>query len=500
MQGMMASGDTTTVQHHPVTIHTEVIVVGNGPSAISLSNMLAGNRPYYKGTPLSNEFLTRRLKENMDITLLEQDLGPLCESLEGRSNNPVALLFDSLFHPDADWGADGISALEWRQEGIHEIPHVVLGKTKPGGTWQKIDGAMQTISQNSWMELPSVPFKEWLANQNRKSPTRKYLIGRATIADVKEYYSDYVKTQGLEKYFRDFHTVTSVHRVFHSHSNVDSDSGEVEPCSHNVRRNHTHFWEVRGYQTIVDEQGEAVARQEFCYVSPHVVLATGAYDIPNRLGVEGENLPCVVHCLGEFEKLLSQCDVSANADPVLVVGAGLSAADCILMAMEANIPVIHVFRRKPTDQSLIFSKLPKAMYPEYHIIHSLMKGKEVRELYKPLPRHSITELRHNKVLVKCRRSGTVTWFDVSAVAVMIGSRADLSFLPREGRHLGVVPDWPIDSKHNVIDVDAYSYQSVHEPQMFAMGPLVGDNFVRFGIGGALGIASHLNRCQKMEYM
>lgn len=65
-----------------------------------------------------------------------QDLPSLCEGLEGRSNNPVALLFDNLFHPDADLGADNPSALDWKHEDIHEISHVVLGKTSPGGTWQ----------------------------------------------------------------------------------------------------------------------------------------------------------------------------------------------------------------------------------------------------------------------------------------------------------------------------------------------------------------------------
>ncbi|XP_059138549.1 oxidative stress-induced growth inhibitor 2-like [Physella acuta] len=480
--------------HQPVTMHTEVIVVGNGPSAISLSYMLAGNRPFYNGLTLSNEFLTRRLQENMGISLVDQDLPTLSEGLEGRSNNPVALLFDSLFHPDADFGADIPSVLEWNYQPQNEIPHVILGKTKPGGTWQKIDGAMQTISQNSWMELPGVPFKEWLAKQ-RHTTKAENMLGRATISDVKEYYSDYVKTQRLSKYFKDFHTVTSVQRVFHLRNHVDSESGEVEPCCQNVRRNHTHCWEVRGYHTIMNDEGQPVARREFCYVAPHVVLATGAYDIPNRLGVDGENLPCVVHCLGELEQQILNC---TQPDPVVVVGAGLSAADAILMAMESNIPVIHVFRRNPTDPSLIFSKLPKSMYPEYHQIHNLMKGKETNELYKALPRHTIVEIIDNKVLVKSKLTDSLVWFDVSCVAIMIGSRSDLGFLPREGRCLGVVPKWPIDSKHNIMDVDAYSYQSIREPQMFAMGPLVGDNFVRFAIGGALGIVSHINKCRKKD--
>ncbi|CAL1538647.1 unnamed protein product [Lymnaea stagnalis] len=484
--------------HQPKTMHTEVVIVGNGPSAISLSYMLAGNRPYYNGHTLSNEYLSKRLQENMGISLVEQDLPSLCDGLEGRSNNPVALLFDSLFHPDADLGADNPPAMDWKYQAEHEVPHVVLGKTKPGGTWQKIDGAMQTISQNSWMELPGVPFKEWLAKQ-RHTCRGENMLGRATISDVKDYYSDYVKSQHLEKYFRDYHTVTSVQRVFHLRNHVDSESGEVEPCCQNVRRNHTHCWEVRGYSTVMDDQGQVVARQEFCYVAPHVVLATGAYDIPNRLGVEGENLPCVVHCLGEFEQRLAQCEAQTT-DPVLVVGAGLSAADAILMALESNIPVIHVFRRNPNDPSLIFSKLPKAMYPEYHRVHSLMKGKETNELYKALPRHSVVEITDGKVLVKAKGTDSLIWFDISCIAIMIGSRSDLGFLPREGRHLGVVPKWPIDSKHNTIDIDAYSYQSVHEPQMFALGPLVGDNFVRFGIGGALGIVSHISNCRKKDGM
>ncbi|XP_005109784.1 oxidative stress-induced growth inhibitor 2 [Aplysia californica] len=479
-------------------LHTDVVIVGNGPSALALSFMLAGHRPYYDGTPLSNEFLNDRLVKDMEVSLVDKELEPLCEGLEGRSNNPVALLFDNLFHPDADLGLDNPSVIDWKHEEQTEIDHVVLGKTKAGGTWQKIDGTMQTISQNTWMELPNVPFREWMAQNRRNSGVGEPMYGRATIGDVKDYYLDYVKSQGLQRYFKDNYTVTSVQRVYHLRNAVDSESGEVEPCCRNVRRNHTHCWEVRGYHSVFDDQGQAISRQDFCYLAPHVVLAAGAYDIPNRLGVEGENRPFVTHSLGDFEKHLSSSALNTLSDPVLVVGAGLSAADAILMAMESNVPVIHVFRRGPSDPSLIFSKLPSTMYPEYHRIHSLMKGKETSELYRPMARHNVIEILDHKVLVGTKKQDQMATFDISFAAIMIGSRADLGFLPREGRHLGVVPKWPIDSKHNPIDVDVYSYQSAHEPQMFAMGPLVGDSFVRFGIGGALGIVNHLRKCHKKE--
>ena len=358
------------------------------------------------------------------------------------------------------------------------------------------------------------------------------MSGRATIADVKDYYTDYIRTQGLEQNFRDFHTVTSVQQVYHLKNIVDSESGEVEPCCGNVRRNHPHCWEVRGYITNStldegkgdqkqrvrnEESGEETitAQHEFCYVAPHVVLAIGTYDVPNRLGVKGESLPCVVHSLGDFERALlnvrfesSQGMTVTSTDPVLVVGAGLSAADAILTALDAGIPVIHVFRRAPNNASLALSKLPRAMYPEYHRVHRLMKGQEHSQLYTPMPKQTVKQVRDRAVLIgsdsshkgahNCSSATSLTWVDVSVVAIMVGARSDLGFLPREGRDLGIVSHWPIDSKHNVIDVDPFSYQANRQPQMFAMGPLVGDNFVRFGIGGALGIVNHLNQCRKKE--
>ncbi|GFR83399.1 oxidative stress-induced growth inhibitor 2 [Elysia marginata] len=530
----MASNEVG-VQHSADAQHYEVVIIGNGPSAIALSFMLSGYRPYYNGAPLSNEYLLQRLQDAGTVSLFEQDLRYLSEGLEGRSNNPVALLFDHLFHPDADLGVDVPSALDWKYDSQHYIPHVVLGKTKPGGTWQKIDGTMHTISQSSWMELPNVVFKDWLVSPDR---TKSYswrehnpVAGRATIADVKDYYTDYIKSQGLAKNFKDFHTVTSVQQVYHLRNIVDSESGEVEPCCGNVRRNHPHCWEVRGYSSHSNspqetlrnaESGEEVINQQrFCYVAPHVVLAVGTYDIPNRLGVEGESLSCVVHSLGAFEEALLNLKLElsggssclSSPDPVLVVGAGLSAADAILTAMDAGVPVIHVFRRAPTNASLVFSKLPRAMYPEYHRVHRLMKGEEHSPLYTPMPKQTLMEVRDKAVLIgsasandganKFKSSSTstsLTWVDISLVAIMVGSRSDLGFLPREGRNLGIVAKWPIDSKHNVIDVDPFTYQSNRRPQMFAMGPLVGDNFVRFGIGGALAIVNHLNKCRKKEIL
>lgn len=73
---------------------------------------------------------------SVTIIFCLQDLEFLCEGLEGRSPNPVALLFDALSHPEADLGADNSTVLDWKHEEQYEIPHVVLGKTRAGGSWQ----------------------------------------------------------------------------------------------------------------------------------------------------------------------------------------------------------------------------------------------------------------------------------------------------------------------------------------------------------------------------
>lgn len=70
--------------------------VGNGPSGITLSYMLAGNWPYWNPQDVNkhpDELLRARLSfADSNKSLVEQDLVQLAEGLEGRSTNPVSLL------------------------------------------------------------------------------------------------------------------------------------------------------------------------------------------------------------------------------------------------------------------------------------------------------------------------------------------------------------------------------------------------------------------------
>ena len=51
----------------------EFYFIGNGPSAITLSYLLSGHVPYYRGNS-NDEFLHLRLSENSDQPLVLQDL------------------------------------------------------------------------------------------------------------------------------------------------------------------------------------------------------------------------------------------------------------------------------------------------------------------------------------------------------------------------------------------------------------------------------------------
>lgn len=58
-----------------------------------------------------------------------------------------------------------------------------------------------------------------------------------------------------------------------------------------------------------------------------------------------------------------------------------------------------------------------------------------------------------------------------------------------GLGFGEDPNKPIDCKNNPLAVNKFTNELLEVPGVYALGPLVGDNFVRFIAGGALSITS-----------
>uniref|UniRef100_UPI0037E92D0C oxidative stress induced growth inhibitor 1 n=1 Tax=Semicossyphus pulcher TaxID=241346 RepID=UPI0037E92D0C len=489
-----------------------VVIIGNGPSGICLSYLLSGYTPYLSPEASHpNPLLNSKLGEQPHLSLLEQDLEYLCEGLEGRSSNPVAVLFDSLLLPDSDFGLEHTSPLEWRYEPERAIPHLVLGKGPPGGAWHAMEGSMLTLSLANWMELPGLKLKDWMREKRRNVRN-----DRATPAEIASYYQHYVSQMSLEQSFACGTTVTSVTRQ------PGTQEGSP-PC-----------WRVTGLQRREGEEladGSSVSEEvPFSLLAHNVVLATGTHDIPARLGVEGESLPFVCHSFWELEAAISRGELDQSSDPVLVVGAGLTAADAVLAAHHLNTPVYHAFRRSVTDPGIIFNQLPKLLYPEYHKVHQMMTQQQYRPSpppqdhalhnsstpssppssttvssppssypgYLSFPRYKVVAVRPDKKCVLESDSGHRTVVQVSKVLVLIGAHPNLSFLGDNGRPLGNYPEEPITCRRNPIEVDPFtnSVVAADGPGMYAMGPLVGENFVRFLKGGALAIASDLAKRQR----
>ncbi|XP_036296407.1 oxidative stress-induced growth inhibitor 1 isoform X7 [Pipistrellus kuhlii] len=454
----------------------KVIIIGNGPSGICLSYLLSGYTPYVKPDAVHpHPLLQRKLSEAPGVSILDQDLDYLSEGLEGRCQSPVALLFDALLRPDTDFGGDTESVLTWKLQKERAIPHVVLGRNLPGGAWHSIEGSMVTLSQGQWMGLPDLEVKDWMRRKRRGLRN-----SRATAGDIAHYYRDYVNKKGLGQSFVSGAVVTAV------------EWGVPEPSGSGARDPGPLF-QVRGFLTAEDQ-----SQQPFSLCAHNVVLATGTSDSPARLGVPGETLPFVHHELSALEAAIRAGTVTPDSDPVLIIGAGLSAADAVLYARHYNIPVTHAFRRPVDDPGLVFNQLPKMLYPEYHKVHQMMREQSILspspyEGYRSLPEHRLLLFTEHRQALFQDPQGLQKVFGLSLVLVLIGSHPDLSFLPGAGAHLAVDPDQPLSAKRNPIDVEPFTYQSTQQEGLYALGPLAGDNFVRFVQGGALAVASSLLR-------
>lgn len=224
----------------------------------------------------------------------------------------------------------------------------------------------------------------------------------------------------------------------------------------------------------------------------NLVLACGAGDNARKLNVSGEDAPFVTHQFSDFCHRLDRIDQTQDPNPILVVGTGLSAADAIIHATRKGLNIIHVFRKDPNDPSLVYHKMPKAVYPEYTRVLSLMRGEELIENYTPMSRSRVSEFKNENVCVIENEIRERTLHLVFLAGVFIGRESGLSFLPESvATRLGINHDLPIHTKTNPVNVDPLTFESESFSSLFALGPLVGDNFVRFVLGSALGACKHL---------
>jgi thioredoxin reductase (NADPH) len=152
------------------------------------------------------------------------------------------------------------------------------------------------------------------------------------------------------------------------------------------------------------------------YRSRKVIVATGYYDNPKRLGIPGESLPKVSHYYTESHPFVGR--------DVMVVGGANSAAEAALDLYRGGARVTLVHRRAQPSPHLKYWVGPD--------LANRIKANEVQALFES----EAQEIRNDRVLVRHIPTGTVREVPNDFVFALIGYRADADFL----RSMGIALD------------------------------------------------------------
>jgi thioredoxin reductase (NADPH) len=163
------------------------------------------------------------------------------------------------------------------------------------------------------------------------------------------------------------------------------------------------------------------AGDSFCYAARKVILATGYYDIPNRLNVPGEDFSKVIHDYREAHPYYTH--------DVLIVGAKNSACIGALELFWTGARVTLVHRGAGISNNVKYWIKPN--------IENRVKSGEVKAYF-----HShVKEIRPHDVVLSTPEGELTLKNDF--VFAMTGYRPDFEFMAEHGIHLDPVTSKPI---------------------------------------------------------
>jgi thioredoxin reductase (NADPH) len=173
-----------------------------------------------------------------------------------------------------------------------------------------------------------------------------------------------------------------------------------------------------GCFTVRTETSEG---EHFCYEAKKIILASGYYDIPNRLGVPGEDLDKVIHYYREAHPYYNQ--------DVLLVGAKNSAAIAALELFWTGARVTMVHRGAGISHNVKYWIKPN--------IENRIKSGEIKAYF-----HStVKEIRQHEVVLNTPEGEILVKNDF--VFAMTGYRPDFEFMAEHGIHLDPKTSKPI---------------------------------------------------------
>lgn len=404
--------------------------------------------PFYDPKhPHQNVTVHEKLMANLGYSLIDQDLSWSTDLTElSQSGRPLSVLYDMLVRPGADIGAMIPGCLQWEQEPSREIPHIVIGETSIGGSWNEYDPAMLTVSFSDWMDMPGMSLEKWMIG--------KPMVNRLPSAIIATYLKRYVEKMRLRKKFYQYFVVNSIRKI-----------GDV--------------W--------ITEGKRSTDGRLFRIRSKNVVVACGKTS-PRKLELPNEE-NCssnIVYDIRSLKEKLDSTKITVTADehydtpstsscaPVVVVGDGVSSVDCVRHCLERDIPVVHVIRRNLRElRNVMLSRLSPAHYSEYTDIYRMMIGRSAHKNYQRILDSQISDI--SKIHVEITTgSREIIEMPYSILAVCIGRVSHFSSV--------------FETPPTFLD-----YRSQEDDTLFSVGAFAGDHFVRFLVGGCLRVAQHITR-------
>jgi thioredoxin reductase (NADPH) len=172
-----------------------------------------------------------------------------------------------------------------------------------------------------------------------------------------------------------------------------------------------------------------------------VVVATGAYDVPNRIGVPGEDLPHVSHYYTQPHPFFRK--------KVVIVGGKNSAAEAALDLYRAGARVTIVHRGQAMGDSIKYWVKPD--------IDNRIKEGSIPARFGT----RVVEIRPTTVVVE--RAGAVDELEADAVFLLTGYGADTTLLRSAGIAINAETCGPV--------FDAETFET-NVPRLYVVGAMV----------------------------
>lgn len=447
-----------------VPAEVDTVVIGNGPSAMTLSYLLHGHVPYYNYDGTTTHFdhlLDAKLSRTRGRPLYDalKDVDELCAHFEASGTYssdawPVNTLLDTLLWPNAEMDPDCVSTITFVHDPRYIKDHIVLGSAETsGGQWANTDHLAKgdnakTLSYAEQLSLPGYSLAQFYEDEyNTTLPQYE----RPRRPQVSAYYAAYSRKTGIDGTMYNNTKVTSVIR--------------------------------NGNYTVLGESNG----KKFKVSCKNIVLACGLFtsliDPPVQLSPYLSN--SLIH----------------HKAPILIIGSGFSAADAIIENLGKR-PIIHIYKWDSAKYTSPLKHCHWSSYPEYADIYRRMKlSAQSLACYKDYIGYADATIAHVREIhgqfeVVISSDGVEDTITAGEIVVLAGRRTSLDFLGPK-----LLEELMIDSETGWLEKSGLRHQitpvgpalTIDEGRILCIGSITGDSLVKFSYGAILGASMTLYR-------